>query len=337
MRSASSPRAVSMITGRSPRSRIQRQSASPSVPGSITSSTTSCGAARLDQRRAPSSPSPASSVVEAVAREVADDDVADDRLVVDDEDGRSSHAASCRCSSTHFAWWRSRPSPRRTVPMRDPAQRVPRRRVDQREVEMPDEQHERDVHQPVVEQDRAREAEAVSRSPSQSRSPETAKSSANAAVSAAFSFWPALKRPCGARRRRAASAGRRVEAVELARGRAQAAAVAEQRRSARARRPTRPPCQKWMSFTSGRRPTSLAEARDVEHEPGREQDEERGRVNPVERALRAREARVDVAAVTSVAIRAADPGVGVVAALLPVARARLRARASIRSTHLTFL
>ena len=43
MRSASSPRAVSMITGSSERARIQRQSSSPSTPGSMTSSTTRSG------------------------------------------------------------------------------------------------------------------------------------------------------------------------------------------------------------------------------------------------------------------------------------------------------
>ena len=42
---------------------------------------------------------------------------------------------------------------------RDPAQRVPRRRVDHGEVEVADRSDERDVHQAVVEDDRAREAE----------------------------------------------------------------------------------------------------------------------------------------------------------------------------------
>ena len=62
MRSASSPRAVSMITGRSPFVLIQRHSASPSVPGSITSSTTRFGAELSISARA-ASPSPASRVL----------------------------------------------------------------------------------------------------------------------------------------------------------------------------------------------------------------------------------------------------------------------------------
>ena len=75
-----------MITGSSERARIQRQSASPSVPGSIRSSTTRLGVSCSSRLRA----------VVAVARlqrpvtlllEVADDDVANDRLVVDDENG----------------------------------------------------------------------------------------------------------------------------------------------------------------------------------------------------------------------------------------------------------
>ncbi len=46
MRSAASPRAVSMITGTSERLRIQRHTPSPSVPGSIRSSTTRSGCSR---------------------------------------------------------------------------------------------------------------------------------------------------------------------------------------------------------------------------------------------------------------------------------------------------
>jgi len=41
--------------------------------------------------------------VEAVALQVAHDDVAHDRLVVDDEDG--GHRAHCRCPRAHLAWW----------------------------------------------------------------------------------------------------------------------------------------------------------------------------------------------------------------------------------------
>ena len=86
MRSASSPRAVSMITGSSDVDRIQRQSSSPSVPGSITSSTTrsgrrssehvACGFAVTCLERAV-----------PLALEIADDDLAHDGLIVDDEHG----------------------------------------------------------------------------------------------------------------------------------------------------------------------------------------------------------------------------------------------------------
>ena len=83
-----------MITGSSERERIQRQSSSPSVPGSITSSTTRSGDARSTsvagvvavaglERRVP------------LALEVADDDLADDRLVVDDENGGHGLDSAC--------------------------------------------------------------------------------------------------------------------------------------------------------------------------------------------------------------------------------------------------
>ena len=87
MRSASSPRAVSKITGKSDDERIHRQSESPSSPGSITSSTTRPGAShsitvpgvvavRRHERPV------------TVALEVPGDHVADDRFVVDYEDSR---------------------------------------------------------------------------------------------------------------------------------------------------------------------------------------------------------------------------------------------------------
>ena len=84
MRSDSSPRAVSMITGRRERDRIQRQSSSPSVPGSMTSSTTRSGGSRFEQLARPVSVRRLERL-EAVAFQVADDDLADRRLVVDDE------------------------------------------------------------------------------------------------------------------------------------------------------------------------------------------------------------------------------------------------------------
>ena len=64
------------------------------MPGSMMSSTTRPGLSRLEQPRA-RSPSSASTVRKPVALEVADDDVTDDRLVVDDEDG-GAHLHSVR-------------------------------------------------------------------------------------------------------------------------------------------------------------------------------------------------------------------------------------------------
>ncbi len=95
MRSASSPRAVSMITGSSERARIQRQSSSPSTPGSMTSSTTrsggSCSSSHLGR---PTVSGLARRV--AGAFEVAHGDLAHDGLVVHDEDGRHAHIVSPR-------------------------------------------------------------------------------------------------------------------------------------------------------------------------------------------------------------------------------------------------
>ena len=81
-----------MITGRSPRERIQRQSESPSVPGSIRSSTTSSRIVRVDERPRGVAVAGLERVVTLPA-EVADEDVADEGLVVDDEDG--GHGRHC--------------------------------------------------------------------------------------------------------------------------------------------------------------------------------------------------------------------------------------------------
>ena len=80
IRSAASPRAVSRITGSSERERIQRQSSSPSVPGSITSSTTRSGFWLSSMIRALAVAGLQRRV--AIALEIADDDLADDRLGV---------------------------------------------------------------------------------------------------------------------------------------------------------------------------------------------------------------------------------------------------------------
>ena len=81
-----------MITGSSELERIQRQSSRPSVPGSITSSTTRSGSERSSASRA-ASPSAGLERPVPLALEVADDDLAHDRLVVDDEDG--CHGRNC--------------------------------------------------------------------------------------------------------------------------------------------------------------------------------------------------------------------------------------------------
>ena len=62
--------------------------------------------------------------------------------------------------ATHFEWCCSAQS-RRTVPDGDAAERMPRRRVDEREEEVPAQQNQGEQRQPVVQQDRAREAKAV--------------------------------------------------------------------------------------------------------------------------------------------------------------------------------
>ena len=242
-----------MITGRSERLRIQRQSSSPSVPGQHH--------VEHDERRVGGLDQLAGAVAvaglerrEAVALQVADDHVADDRLVVDDEDGR--HRGLLRLPLGVVA--------RRPLladrPDRDPAQRVARRRVDHGEVEVADQQRERDVHQPVVEDDRAREAKLrVALAEPEQQARRRGRGRVKAAVSAVLSFWPALKRPCGA----GLAAGEpaevvAVEAVDLARRAQDPAPVADERRSATSTTTQAIPDQKWTLWTSGRRPTAIA-------------------------------------------------------------------------------
>ena len=80
---------------------------------------------------------------------------------------------------------------------RHAVQRMPRARMDDREIEVSEEQHEGDLRQPIVDQNRLSERKRVSRSPSHKSMPVTAKRIANAAVIAALSFWPALNLPWG--------------------------------------------------------------------------------------------------------------------------------------------
>ena len=93
---------------------------------------------------------------------------------------------------------------------------------------MPDEQDERDVHQPSCSTIVPAKRKRVSRSPYQRNKPVIAKSTANAAVMIAFSFWPALRRPCGVRLTAKPRAVVRVEARRSRCSAAQPAPVAEE-------------------------------------------------------------------------------------------------------------
>ena len=127
----------------------------------------------------------------------------------------------------------------------------------------------------------------VSRSPYQSRKPETTNRAAKAAVRIAFTFWPALNRPCGAwMSPREEAAVVAVEEVDLADGPRAARGGCRARRSAGSRRAQATAVQKWMSLISGRRAIAARERREVEDEPGAEQDEERGARAPSGAAAR---------------------------------------------------
>ena len=142
--------------------------------------------------------------------------------------------------------------------------------------------------------------------------------------------------------RRAGVAGQEAGGRRGRRGRsrgscARARAGSRAGRSAGAHQPRRPPsrCGRPSSAAGA---DAARERRQVEDETRAEQGEEGGRVHPVQEPLGEREARgCSAAHAALVAVRAADPRVGVVAALLPVAVARRCATSSIRSTHLTFL
>src|SRR5438093_3019047 len=141
-----------MITGRSDRPRIQRQSSSPSTPGSITSRTTRLGLPVSIRRRA-SSPSPASSVVKPSLFRY--------RTITSRTIGSSS---TTRIVVMLLFWPPFRVMSRRPLLVdraeRDPAQGVPRRGMDDGQIEVPDKQHQRRIHQTVVQEHGARETEA---------------------------------------------------------------------------------------------------------------------------------------------------------------------------------
>ena len=134
---------------------------------------------------------------------------------------------------------------------------------------------------------------AVSRSPSQSSSPETTNRTKNAAVRMALIFWPALKRPSRERLRCEPRAVVGVEDLDLARGAQEHAPVAEQEDGREQNDPADPGPE--VDVLDQRPPADgHLEARQVEHQPRHEQDEEAERVRPVQRALGPREA-ADVA------------------------------------------
>ena len=141
---------------------------------------------------------------------------------------------------------------------RDAAQRVPRRRVDHRQVEVADQEGERDVHQPVVQDDRAREAElrvALAEPEQQPRDQEEQREGGGEErVQLLAGVEAALRRRQAAREPAQVVA---VEAVDLAGGAQDPAPVADERRSRRARRSRRRRVQKWTLWTSGRRPTAI--------------------------------------------------------------------------------
>ena len=106
--STSSARAVSRITGTSDVVRSWRSTSIPSIPGIITSSTTRSGCQSRAVRSA-ASPSRRLGDLEAVALEVAANDLADPVLVVDDENPlahvRPGYGDGCRDASVlhgHF-------------------------------------------------------------------------------------------------------------------------------------------------------------------------------------------------------------------------------------------
>src|SRR5579871_4494842 len=152
MRSDSSTRAVSRITGIVERALIQRQSSRPSVPGNITSSTTRPGSRDSISPRAVS-PSSASSVTKPSRRRYFTTTL------------RTTGSSSTTRTVVILLLW----LPLRVVAARPvlpdgsghhAPERVPRRRVEQGQVEVPDEQHRRREEEPVVEHDRAGEAKA---------------------------------------------------------------------------------------------------------------------------------------------------------------------------------
>ena len=100
--------------------------------------------------------------------------------------------------------------------------------MDQSQVEVAEEQEEETYIRPSWRMTVLANRSCVFRSPNQSSSPVTRNSTVKAGFRTVFSFWPALKRPCGALRPRQPAEVVAVEAVDLAHVAQDAAAVADE-------------------------------------------------------------------------------------------------------------
>ena len=167
---------------------------------------------------------------------------------------------------------------------------MPRLRIDDGQEKVPDEEDERDVHQPVVHEERVRRTEArVALAVPEEEAGDDEEQGERGGdhrvqllpcVQAALRGRPALQPR--------AVVG--VEAVDLPRGANERAPVSDERDHDERDRPGngRVDVDPLHERTAA---DHLGEARQVEAEPGAEQDQERGRVHPVHGALGAREPR----------------------------------------------
>ena len=230
-----------MITGRSPRERIHRHRAQPVGAGQHHVEHDEVGWTAFDQlaRRVAVA---GLERVEAVALEVASDDVAHDRLVVDDQHRRHRIIVAVRHARPTFGGARV-PSRGERSRRSSRAGRAGSRGRSVRGRGDPSAARATTYISPSWRRIVLAQRKRVSRSPSQSRNPETAKSDAKPPIRAAFTFCPALKRPCGRRFPAEPEPIVVVELIEVAERPAQTAAVAERRRRARARRSRRARCR----------------------------------------------------------------------------------------------
>ena len=168
---------------------------------------------------------------------------------------------------------------------RHAAERVPRRRVDHRQVEVADEQDERDVHQPVVEDDRAVEAEAVVALAEPEQEAGGGEEDGERGGQDRVQLLAGVEAALRTRDPPQPEAVVAVDDVELARGAPQRAAVAEEDDQPECDRPGDRGVDVHV-LDEGAAADGGGEARQVEDEAAPEQDEEGGRVDPVHPALR---------------------------------------------------